>query len=253
VKAQEHNDTQIAQKNLPKVRRISTLGQIRQFPPPTTPPGKPKTQQVKKKIPRRIILIGLVFFSVLGIELAIIYKYNNLNKRLYKIAELWKIKATDRGNKLTQAKAQLKQADIQLKYADIAKRHIAKDRNMLLKAYRKRNGQINRLALKFAVLQYKEKNYRLLLKAKNALLGIFKTNLETLQGNTRVTKARIKALKTQRDILAAQDRKKAKRIRELTTQLLNNIGEQELLVNKNIKLKAEYTAIKKTIARYKTR
>lgn len=210
------SQVETVQEQLPQIRRVITLDEIKRIEPPKILPQPLKKEPIKRKpdLPKlsvKIFLIGLIFFAVLGVELAIIYRYDKLNKRLYQIS----ISLKDR----------LMQINRELKQVNRVKTKITKNRNNLLQAYRQRGFLYDRL-------QFKENDYKRLLISKASWSGV-------VQGDLRVAIAQIEALKVQRELLASQVREKDERIRQLTTQLLNNIGEQELLINENLKLRKE--------------
>lgn len=207
------------QEQQPKIRRITTLDEVKRLEPSKAPPPPVKKEPGIPGVLIRLLLIGLVVFSIVGMGLVIIYRYDKLiifrydelNKRLHKRSVFLK-------DKLMRTNRELEQVGR-------VKDHMTKNRNSLLQAYREHNSQLNRL-------QSKENSYKSLLKAKASWLGM-------LNGDLRVATAQIEALKVQRELLMEQIKERDKRIRELRTQLLNNIGEQELLVNEVIKLREE--------------
>lgn len=219
------NQTETVQYELPQIRRIRTLHEVKRIEPSRVLPPPIKEKPRLPKVSIKLILIGLVFFSILGLELAIIYRYDKLNKRLYQISVSLKDRLTQTTRELTQS--------------DRVKSHIAKSRNNLLHAYHNQNSL-------YSKLQFKQNNYKTILAAKTSLLGV-------IQGDLRVAVAHVEALKTQQEVLVTQIKEKSERISQLTAQLLDNIGEQELLVNKNLKLRKDYDRLTRELANIKTK
>lgn len=201
-----------AAEQLPQIRRIARLEDIRKVIPPrreVRPPGKPK-------ILFRFFVIGLLFFGILGFELAVIRRYDKLNKRLYQISVSLKDKIAMLQNKL--------------QYAGKIRSKLIASRTGVVKGY-------FNLASQHKILQFKMDDYRNLSLAKSAKINI-------IEGDLRVAYARIEAVKVQNGVMAKGLEKKDEYIRELTSKLINSIGEQELLVNENLRLKEEIETLK---------
>lgn len=207
------NKIESVQEQLPQIKRITTLDEVKRIKPSRLLPPPAKKGPGIPKVSIKLFLIGLLFFSIVGLGLAIftIYRYHKENKRLYQTSVTLK-------NEFLQTRRELKKTNE-------VKNHIVKSRNSLLQAYRERSSLYDKL-------QLKENSYKTLLTAKASWIG-------TLQGNLRVATAQIEALKVQRDLLASRAEEMGEQIYQLTTQLLNNIDEQELLVNENLKLREE--------------
>lgn len=206
------------QEQLPQIRRITKLEEVQRHIPakPTLLPPKEKiklTREPKSLI--RFIIIGLLFFGILGFELAIIYKYDRLNKRLYQVS----ISLKDRLTKLQH----------NLQYTNKIKDKLFTSRKDLV-------GNYLELGREFKILQFKMDNYKEI--SRNISLAK-SSKINLLEGDLRVAYARIDATKVQNEILAKELRDKGEYIREMTTKLINSIGEQELLLNENLRLKGE--------------
>lgn len=213
------NQIELIQEKLPQVKGITTLDEIKVIEPAEILQPKPKEIPIQRKVSVKLLLAGLLFFSILSVELAIIYRYDRLNKRLYQISVSLK-------DKLVQTRNELRQSNR-------VKTQVLKNRDSLLAAYRERDLSYNKL-------QLKEEGYKKILTAKTSWLEIF-------QGELRVLTAQVEALKVQQEILSGQVKQRDADINQLTVRLINNIGEQELLVNKNLKLQEERDELAKEL------
>lgn len=216
-------ETQIpVQEQLPQIRRITRLDDVRRVIPPKQVPLPEK----KIKPPQRsmttptFFIIGLLFLGVLGFELAVIYKYDKLNKRLYEISVSMK-------NRIATLQGRLR-------HADEIRDRLAASRIGWIRNYLDLDSQNK-------ILQYKIDNYGTLSMAKSS-------KIDALEGWMRVLNARIEAVDAQNEVLAKELNGKNEYIRELTAKLINSIGEQELLINENLRLKGEYERLSKELA-----
>lgn len=208
-----------ATEQLPQIRRISRLEDVRRVvpPKPVVPPRKEIKPPQKPRLSLRFFIIGLLFFGILGVEWAIIYKYDKLNKRLLQVSTILKNRVVVLQNRL--------------QYANKINNKIIASRSRLI------NNYFN-LASQYKTLQFKMDDYRDISLAKLS-------KIDMLGGNLRVAYAQIEAVKVQNEVLARELGEKAEYIRELTAKLINSIGEQEFLVNENLQLKKEIETLKR--------
>lgn len=204
---------EVQQRRFPEIRQIKTLDNIPRIisPKPILTAEKIIKLPQKKSNFIRFVIMGLVFFGILGLELAIIYRYGKLNKRLYAISVSHKNRA----------------ATLQKKLLDTSKIRdkLIASRHALVRNY-------SNFVSQNKISQFKLDNYKNISKGKLSKINI-------LKGDLRVYNARIEAAKAQNEILIDEVKKKDGYINELTLKLVNNIGGQELLVNENLYLKSE--------------
>lgn len=207
----------IKQEQLPQVRQVTRLDEIpKVLPPrPILPVPKKTPIPLKPKSFLRYYLIGLIVFGIIGLELTIIYRYDTLNKRLYNISASLK-------NKLNILQHKYQHSNkINAKLAD--------SRIGLISNYTKLGSQ-------YRILQFKLDNYkessRYISLAKLSKINILKTNL-------RVSNAHVDAVDVKNELLSKKLLEIDGYINELTSKLITNIGEQEALVNENLRLKKE--------------
>lgn len=200
-----------ATEQLPQIRRISRLEDVRRTIPtkPTPKPVKEIKTPHKPRSSLRFFIIGLLFFAVFGVELAFIYRYDKLYKQLLGISTVLKDRTVALQNKL--------------QYTNKINNKLITSRSRLI------NNYFNLISLN-KTLQFKMNDYRGVSLAKSSKIAL-------LEGSLRVTYARIEAMKLQNEMLVRELGEKSEYIRELTSKLINNINEQERLVNENLQLK----------------
>lgn len=209
------------QEQLPQIRRIAGLDDIPRVIPPKE--ALPTPQKIKptpeKRYLIRFFMIGFLFLGILGFETSIIYRYDKLNKRLYQISSSLKTRITSLQNKL--------------QYTKKLNNKVITSRKGLVKNYLELGSQ-------HRILQYKMDNYKGISIAKSSRINI-------LEGDLRVAYARVEAVGVQNEVLATKLREREGYIRELTSKLINSIGEQEILVNENLRLKEDIDRLSKEL------
>lgn len=207
-----------AAEQLPQIRRIAKLEDVRRVIPqkPTPPPVKEIKLPQKPRLSLRVFIIGLLFFVVFGVELAFIYRYDMLYKRLLRVSTVLKNRTVVLQNKL--------------QYTNRINNKLSTSRRRLI------SNHFN-LASQYNTLQFKMDDYKGISLAKSS-------KIDLLEGDLRVAYAQIEAVKVQNEILAGELGEKSEYTRELTSKLINNINEQERLVNENLQLKKEIAALK---------
>lgn len=203
----------INQSRSPEIRQLSTLDNIPRIvsPKPILTAEKViKPPQEKSNI-IKFFIIGLLVFGILGLELAIIFRYDKLNKRLYKISMSHKNRAAVLQKKL-------------MGFNRIRDTLIASRRG-LFKSY-------TSVASQNKILQFKLNNYKNISEEKLSKIDI-------LKGDLRVYDARVGAVNAQNELLKNEVKKKDEYISELTAKLVGNIKEQETLLIENILLNTE--------------
>lgn len=206
------------QEQLPQIRRIAKLDDVRRVTPPreVRPPEKKIIPIQKPRAGLTFFIIGLLFFLILGFELAVIYRYDKLNKRLYQISLSLKDRIVKLQNKLH--------------YANKTVDKLVTSRKGLIRGY------LN-LGADYKILQYKIGDYGTISMAKSS-------KINNLEGELRVLNARIQAAGAQNEVLANELRGRDEHIRELTAKLINSIGEQELMIDENLRIKEEIAILK---------
>lgn len=214
------------QEQLPQIRRISKLDDI----PRVIPPRQILPPERKIKTPKRgryfikyfVLIIIVLLFLESFLVLVGINRYNKLYKlheRLYQIS----LSLNDRITALQQ----------KLQYANKLNDKLVASRKGLIKDYLELGSQ-------YKILQFKMDDYRNISMAKSS-------KIDTLEGNLAVAYARVEAAGVQNEILAKDLKEKGEYIRELTSKLINNIGEQEILVSENLRLKEERERLAKEL------
>lgn len=199
--------TSIQQEQLPQIRRVATLDDVRRI----VLPKKEMIPLQKSRARITSVVIGSLFFLVFGIELWFIYRYDKLNKRLYEIA------LSHKGRAMSLHK--------ELKHTHKIVDKLVLSRKGLISNYLKmRSGNM--------ILQYKIGNFKTISLAKSSML-------DNLEGSLRVLNARIEAMDVQNEVLTNELKKKEEHIKELTAKLMDSIDEQEALVNENLMLKKQ--------------
>jgi hypothetical protein len=205
-----------AQPQLPQVRRVSKLDDIKRVIPPKRD-ALPTIKIPHEKRRSSLVvfsIVGVLFLGIFGFELAIIYKYDKLNKKLYDISANWKDRA-----KILQDRVE---------YLSRNKEILGKSRKILQDNYLLLNLKNRSLQSKMTV---EKNNYENLLAKKMDFIG-------KLEGDIRVANAQVEAKKAQNDLLSSQLIEKNNYIEKLTAKLVNAINEQAALLNENIKIKA---------------
>ena len=191
------------QKQPPQVKPTVTLDGIPRVRAPkklTLTPDKEKTHRRRNAI-IKYVLIGLVFLLAAGYEGMIIYKYHKLNTALRENvgrvqSELTRVTAVK--DEALQTNEKLTAVNLEL------------------------NNRNNSLSAEID-------DYRAISAAKDSRIG-------ALEGDLRVAQARVEAGMAQNMILTNEAEDYGAYIRELTSQLVNSLGEQEMLVNENLRL-----------------
>lgn len=219
------------QEQLPQIRRIAKLEEVQRVipPKPALPPEKKIKPPERPKYFIRFFILGLLFFGILGFELAVIYRYDRLNKRLYQVS--------------VSLKDRLANLQHNLQYTNKVKDRLLNSRKGLVRNYLELGGE-------FKILQFKMDNYKGI--SKNISLSK-SSKINLLEGGLRVAYARIEAMKAQNEVFAKELNDKGDYIRELTTKLINSIGEQELLLNENLRLKEECERLSEEILTLRAR
>lgn len=205
------------QTQIPQVRRVSKLDDVKRV----LSSKKNITAELKvspEKKHRHLIvylIIGIVFFGVFAFELAVIYKYDKLNKRLYQISVSLK-------NKVSSVQNKLQYANKQKEILGANKRAMSENYQIL---------SSNHKLLKLNLVDVKN-NYENLLAQKSGTISL-------LEGDMRVINAQSEAVKAQNELLSKELTDKNIYIEELTGKLVTNITQQENLLNENLKLKGE--------------
>lgn len=211
------------QEQQPQIRRVTRLEDIRRGaqPIPAIPPERKIKPLQKPRTYIRIFILGLLFFGILGFELAIIHRYDELNKQLYSISLKLKDKISVLQNRL---------------------QHTNKIRDKLTAS---RSGLIRdyfNLTSQNKILQFRMDKYR---NISGRISSAKLEKIDLLAGSLRVAYAKVEAVKVQNEVLTKELMKRDEYIRGLTSKLINNIGEQELIVNENLQLKKEVEALKR--------
>lgn len=205
----------IKQDQLPQIRRISKLDDLRQVLPPKTTFSLEKKPTIPPKHRNLIPLAaaGVIFAAIFSFELGVIYKYDKLNKRLYQISVSHKNEAA--GLQKT------------LQYVSKSKEILGSNRRLLLKNY-------TALSSRQKILQFNMQkdriNYEGMLQAKINIVN-------TLEGDLRVASARIESVNAQNELLQIEVNSKNEYVKQLTEKLVHNIDQQKILVNENLRLK----------------
>lgn len=225
---------EIKQEQLPQVRRITRLDQIPKVIPtgtagmPRTPRAIPQavkkiTPSEKSRSPLRYYLIGLIIFGIISLELAIIYRYDTLNRRLYNIS--------------VSLKDRLAVSQHAFRHADKINIKLVNSRSGLIGNYMKLGSQ-------YRILQFRIDNYKEIF----GLLSLAKSSkIDALEGDLRVAYARIGAVDAQNELLSKKIAGRDESINELTSKLIKNIGEQSALVKENLRLTEEYDELSKEL------
>jgi len=206
------------QTQLPQVRRVSRLDDIKRVVPPqkTALPQVTTVQENKKNHIIFYLIIGAIFFGIFGFELAVIYKYDKLNKKLYQIS--------------LSLKNQLNTLQNKLQYANQQKKTLSENRKAVIADY--------------MVLRENYKNFKGASLAEKANyendLSSKTSSINILEGELRVANAQVEAVRAQNDLLSSELNDKIAYVEKLTTKLVSNINEQAALLKENLDLKAKY-------------
>lgn len=202
------------QEQLPQIRRIAKLDDIRRVIPakPIIPLEK-RIIHPKQSINYSLFILIGIFLAVFAFELAVIYRFDKLNKRYYRIALSHKNTAIDLKSRL--------------EHADRLKNALADNRQLLVKVHLM-------LASKYKILQFNiDKNK----SDYENMLSQNKNTISLLEGDLRVASAKAEAVVVQNELLTQEINRKNEYLKELTDRLLYNIEQQKILVNENLKLK----------------
>lgn len=213
-------ETQL-QEQLPQIRRVARLEDIRRVipPKPQIPPIKEIRAPKRSRFAIRFLITAILFFGILGFQLFVIHRHAALNKQLYQISV-----------KLKERIAVLQE---KLHYTHKINNKLSDNRKRLIRNY-------FNLSAQSKILQFKIDNFRDISSAKSA-------KVDLLEGDLRITYTKAEALKVQNEVLAKELENRDTYIRELTAKLINNIGEQELLINENLRLKGEVETMKQVM------
>ncbi len=214
-------------RELPQVRKISTLAELQPTSTPVVQAVASKSTQKGKGrfISWGLILVGTMLFGALGLALFTINRLDQSNKeysalyqRIYQIS-------------LAQ-KSKIASLEGKLQFLGKVRDRLAFSRGQVMNGYRRRSAQYQDQKSQFLALKDKEKAYQRLLAAKTALAGI-------VQADLSLASAKFEAMQAQQKVLIAQVNEQTARVGELTSNLLKNINERKSLLRKNLMLRQE--------------
>jgi cell division protein FtsB len=214
------------QTQLPQVRRVSKLDDVKRVVPQQkiALPRVTNTPEQKKSHLVFYLIMGAVFLGVFGFELAVIYKYDKLNKKLYQISVSLKSQVANLQDKLQYVNKQKK-------ILGINRKAVIEDYMILSSSYKN-----------FKASALKEKtNYENDLSKKTG-------SISSLEGDLRVANAQAEAVRAQNELLSNELNDKMAYIEKLTTKLVSNINEQAALLKENLDLKARYDQLMQALA-----
>ena len=192
-----------AQEQVPPVKPAVTLDNVPRVRAPGTVVLGPDAEKPFRRGRGifKYFLIGLVFLLVAGNEGVVIYKYSKANTAL--------------------------RANVNGLQAELIRVTAIKDKSLAANK-----------ELKTGNLELNSRNSSLLAKIDDyqTISMVKDSRIRVLEGDGRVAAARVEAGKAQNMVLTNELKDYGEYIRELTAKLVNSLGEQEILVNENLRL-----------------
>lgn len=185
--------------------------------------GAPKTERVFIRI------VTFIFLLAFSAELLIVYRYSQINRRLY--------------NSLLREKRHAGYLQSSLDRARKVNHHILESRQRVLKGYREKADLLISRERRIEMLSsIKDKLILQIDKIRN-LLQDKGRYISLLKGELSVRKTRIGALIAQYKYVRQELERRNKMVQDLTKRFVKNLSEQERLVSENMRLRKELSSL----------